>query len=76
VIREDIWAAGRVPLIEHNPGKGDKREFAQHEAQRYKTHSGIWCLPCPSAWIRQGDVPLDAVGVVALCADQFTRLLM
>ena len=40
VFREDIQAAGRVPLIDHNPRNGDKREFAPHEAQRYKTRSG------------------------------------
>ena len=39
VIREEIQAAGRVPLIDHNPRKGEKREFAPHEAQRYKTSS-------------------------------------
>ena len=40
VIREEVQAAGRVPLIDHNPRKGQKREFAPHEAQRYKTRSG------------------------------------
>ena len=35
-----IRAAGRVPLIYRNPRKGEKREFAPHEAQRYKTRSG------------------------------------
>lgn len=40
VIREEIEAAGRVPLIAHNPRKGEKQEFAPHEAHRYKTRSG------------------------------------
>jgi hypothetical protein len=40
VIREEIQAAGRAPLIDHNPRKGEKREFAPHEAQSYKTRSG------------------------------------
>ena len=40
LIRVEIQAAGRVPLIDHNPRKGEKREFAPHEAQRYKTRSG------------------------------------
>jgi hypothetical protein len=39
VIREEIQAAGRIPLIDHNPRKGVKREFAPHEAERYKTRS-------------------------------------
>jgi hypothetical protein len=30
VIREEIQAAGRIPLIDHNPRKGVKREFAPH----------------------------------------------
>jgi len=40
VIRDEIQAAGRVPLIDHNPRKGEKREFAPHEARRYKTRLG------------------------------------
>ena len=40
VIREEIQAAGRVPLIDPNPRKGEKQEFAPHEAQRYKPRSG------------------------------------
>jgi hypothetical protein len=39
VIREEIQAAGRVPLIDHNQRSGDKREFAPLEVQRYKTRS-------------------------------------
>ncbi|MBK7424828.1 MAG: transposase [Propionivibrio sp.] len=70
VIREDIQAAGRVPLIDHNPRKGEKKEFAPHEAQRYKIRSGAERCnarlkdesgsSCSGAWTRQGDVPLDA----------------
>ena len=40
VIRQDIEAAGRIPLIDHKPRKGQKREFAPHEAERCKTRSG------------------------------------
>jgi hypothetical protein len=40
VIREDVASTGRVPLIDHNPRNGQKKEFAPHEAQRYKTRSG------------------------------------
>ena len=40
VIREEVIKAGRIPLIDHNPRQGEKRLFAPHEAERYKTRSG------------------------------------
>ena len=85
VIREDILAAGRVPLIDHNPRKGEKREFAPHEAQRYKTRSSA--ERCNARLkdefgarhvLVRGHAKVMChlmLGVVALCADQFTRLL-
>jgi len=86
VIREEIQAAGRVPLIDHNPRKGDKREFAPHEAQRYKTRSGAERCNArlkDEFGARHVQVRGHAkvmchlmLGVVALCADQFTRLLL
>jgi hypothetical protein len=86
VIREDIQAAGRVPLIDHNPRKGEKREFAPHEAQRYKTRSGAErCNARLKDEFGARHVQVRGhtkvmchlmLGVVALCADQFTRLLM
>ena len=86
VIREEIQAAGRVPLIEHNRRKGDKREFAPHEAQRYKTRSGAERCNArlkDEFGARHVQVRGHAkvmchlmLGVVALCADQFTRLLV
>ena len=86
VIREEIQAAGRVPLIDHNPRKGEKREFAPHEAQRYKTRSGAERCNArlkDEFGARHVQVRGHAkvmchlmLGVVALCADQFTRLLV
>ena len=86
VIREEIQAAGRVPLIDHNPRKGDKREFAPHEAQRYKTRSGAERCNArlkDEFGARHVQVRGHAkvmchlmLGVLALCADQFTRLLL
>jgi hypothetical protein len=86
VIREEIRSAGRVLLIDHNPRKGEKREFAPHEAQRYKTRSGA--ERCNARLMdefgaRHVQVRGHAkvmchlmLGVVALCADQFTSLLV
>jgi hypothetical protein len=86
VIREEIVAAGRVPLIDHNPRKGEKQEFAPHEAQRYKTRSGAERCNArlkDEFGARHVQVRGHAkvmrhlmLGVVALCADQFTRLLV
>ena len=86
VIREEIQAAGRVPLIDHNPRKGEKREFAPHEAQRYKTRSGAERCNArlkDEFGARHVQVRGHAkvmchlmLGVVALCADQLTTLLV
>lgn len=86
VIREEVLAAGRVPLIDHNPRKGQKQEFAPHEAQRYKTRSGAERCNArlkDEFGARHVHVRGHAkvmchlmLGVVALCADQLTRLLL
>jgi IS5 family transposase len=41
VLREESRRQGRVPLIDHNPRRGEKREFAPHEAERYKARSQV-----------------------------------
>lgn len=86
VIREEVQAAGRIALIEHNPRQGEKREFAPHEAQRYKTRSSAERCNArlkDAFGARHVQVRGHAkvmchlmLGVVALCADQLTRLLM
>lgn len=86
VIREEIQAAGRVPLIDHNPRGGQKKEFAPHEAQRYKARTGAERCNArlkDEFGARHVQVRGHAkvmchlmLGVVALCADQLTRLLM
>jgi len=85
VISEEIQAAGRKPLIDHNRRKGQKKEFAPHEAQRYKTRSGAERCNArlkDEFGARHVQVRGHAkvmchlmLGVVALCADQLTRLL-
>jgi hypothetical protein len=86
VIRQDIEVAGRIPLIDHNPRGGQKREFAPHEAERYKTRSSAERCNArlkDEFGARHVQVRGHAkvmchlmLGVVALCADQFTRLLI
>ena len=39
VLREHSRSLGHVPLIDHNPRRGEKIEFSSSEAQRYKERS-------------------------------------
>jgi hypothetical protein len=39
IIREEARRLNHVPLIDHNPRRGEKIEFAPHEAERYKARS-------------------------------------
>jgi hypothetical protein len=39
VLRAHSRSLGHVPLIDHNPRRGEKIELAPHEAERYKERS-------------------------------------
>jgi hypothetical protein len=39
VLREHSRSLGHVPLIDHNPRRGEKIEFTPSKAQRYNEHS-------------------------------------
>ncbi len=39
-LRAHSRSLGHVPLIDHNPRGGEKKEFLPHEAQRYNERSG------------------------------------
>ncbi len=41
IIREKSRELGHVPLIDHNPRRGEKNEFLPHEAERYKARTGV-----------------------------------
>ena len=84
-LREDSRALGHVPLIDHNPRGGVKREFAPHEAERYKTRTVSERMNARlkdefggnNVWVR-GPVKVMShlmFGVLALSADQLMRLL-
>lgn len=84
-IREFVSSQGRVPLIDHNPRRGEKIEFAPHEAQRYKTRTGAERsnarlkdeFGARNVQVRGAAKVMTHLmfGVVALCADQLMRLL-
>jgi Transposase DDE domain/Transposase domain (DUF772) len=41
IVREESRKLGHVPLIDHNPRRGEKIEFLPHEAERYKARTGV-----------------------------------
>ncbi len=40
-LREESRRLGHVPLIDHNPRRGEKIDFAPHEAEHYKARSQV-----------------------------------
>lgn len=85
VLREHSRSLGHVPLIDHNPRKGEKIEFTPSEAQRYKERSqaertnarlkddyGGRCIRV------RGNAKVMShlmFGILALTAEQLMRLL-
>lgn len=77
---------GHVPLIDHNPRKGVKIEFAPHEAARYKERSQAERSNARlkdefggrDVWVRGPQKVMSHLmfGVLALTADQLMRLLL
>ena len=41
ILREESRRLGHVPLIDHNPRRGEKIDFAPHEAERYQARSQV-----------------------------------
>jgi hypothetical protein len=76
---------GHVPRIDHNPRKGEKIEFAPHEAQRYKTRTQVERANSRlkgefgAEYVRvrgHAKVTLHLMlGVLVLAADQLLRLI-
>ena len=84
-IRNHSRSLGHVPLIDHNPRKGEKIEFAPHEAQRYKERSQAERTNArlkdefggKQVWVRGHDKVMSHLmfGLLVLTADQLMRLL-
>jgi hypothetical protein len=85
-IREHSRSLGHVPLIDHNPRRGEKKPFAPHEAQRYKERTQA---ERTNARLKdefgardlrvKGHTKVMAhlmFGILALTADQLMRLLL
>jgi hypothetical protein len=81
VLREHSRSLGHVPLIDHNPRRGEKIEFAPCEAQRYRERTGAERANgrLKDRHIRvKGNAKVMShlmFGVPALTADQLLRLL-
>ena len=84
-IREHSRSLGHVPLIDHNPRRGEKREFAPHEAERYKIRTQSERanarlkdeFGADKIYVRGGTKVMAHLmfGVLALSVDQLLRLL-
>ena len=84
-LRAHSRSLGHVPLIDHNPRRGEKIEFAPHEAERYKERTQAERtnarlkdeFGANEIWVRGHDkVKLHLMfGLLALTADQLMRLL-
>lgn len=84
-IRKHSRSLGHVPLIDHNPRRGEKLEFAPHEAQRYKIRTQSERanarlkdeFGADKIYVRGGAKVMAHLmfGVLALSVDQLLRLL-
>ncbi len=85
LIRQHSRDLGHVPLIDHNPRGGVKREFAPHEAERYKIRTQAERVNARlkdefgANFVRvRGHAKVAAhlmLGVLVLSADQLLRLI-
>lgn len=86
VLREHSRSLGHVPLIDHNPRRGEKIEFDPAEAQRYQERTGAERTNARlkddfgGRHIRvRGNAKVMShlmFGILALTADQLLRLLI
>lgn len=85
ILREASRKLNHVPLIDHNPRRGEKIEFLPHEAERYKERSGVERSNSALKDHRggrhvqvQGAVKVYAhliYGILVIAAEQLLRLL-
>jgi hypothetical protein len=84
-LRAHSRSLGHVPLIDHNPRRGEKKEFMPHEAVRYnertqaeRTNARLKDeFGANDIWVRGHDKVKSHLmfGLLALSADQLMRLL-
>lgn len=85
ILREASRALGHVPLIDHNPRRGQKIPFAPHEAQRFKARSQAERVNARlkdshggrHVWVRTPTKVMSHLmfGIAVIAAAQLLRLL-
>ena len=78
-------ALGHVPLIDHNPRRGEKIDFAPHEALRYKARSSAERVNGHlkdshggrQVWVRGADKVMAHLmfGIIVITSEQLLRLI-
>ena len=86
IIRAHSCELGHVPLIDHNPRRGEKLEFAPHEAERFKIRTQVERVNARlkdefgARFVRvRGAAKVTThlmLGVLVLAADQLLRLIL
>ncbi len=84
ILREQSRSLGHIPLIDHNPRRGEKKEFSPHEAKRYQERSVAERMNARlkdefggrNIWVRGAQKVKSHLmfGLLALSADQLMRL--
>lgn len=85
LLRDASRKLGHVPLIDHNPRRGEKIDFAPHEAERYKFRSSAERVNAHlkdshggrQVWVRgNGKVMAHLMfGIIVITSEQLLRLI-
>ena len=85
LLRNASSILGHVPLIDHNPRRGEKNEFAPHEAERYKARSSAERVNAHlkdnhggrQIWVRGNEKVMAHLmfGVLVIASEQLLRLI-
>ena len=85
LLRDASRQLGHVPLIDHNPRRGEKNEFAPHEAERYKARSSAERVNAHlkdhhggrQIWVRGNEKVMAHLmfGILVITSEQLLRLI-
>jgi hypothetical protein len=85
LLRAASRTLGHVPLIDHNPRRGEKIDFAPHEALRYKARSSAERVNGHlkdshggrQVWVRGADKVMAHLmfGIIVITSEQLLRLI-
>lgn len=85
LLRDASRRLGHIPLIDHNPRRGEKVNFAPHEAQRYKARSSAERVNAHlkdnhggrQVWVRGSEKVMTHLmfGIIVITSEQLLRLI-